>query len=120
VVEPFVHCQSSQADSSPKFGTSRVPWLSGTASWATFSAQQGILGLIPEMDGFRVDPCIPKDWKGFTAERKFRGKLLKIEVVNKSGVCTGVKKLTVNGVTVEGNIVPLAAMTDVTTVVAEM
>ncbi|MFA5257540.1 MAG: N,N'-diacetylchitobiose phosphorylase [Opitutales bacterium] len=120
VVEPFVHCQSSHADSSPKFGTSRVPWLSGTASWATYSAQQGILGLIPELEGFRIDPCIPHEWPGFSAERKFRGKLLKIEVVNKSGVCKGVKKLTVNGKVIEGNLVPLSAMTDVTEVAVEM
>jgi cellobiose phosphorylase len=120
VVEPFVHCQSSHADSSPKFGTSRVPWLSGTASWATFTAQQGILGLIPELDGFRIDPCIPHDWPGFSAERKFRGKLLKIEVVNKSGACQGVKKLTVNGKAIKGNLVPLSAMTDVTEIAVEM
>jgi N,N'-diacetylchitobiose phosphorylase len=120
VVEPFVHCQSTHADSSPKFGTSRVPWLSGTASWATYTAQQGILGLIPELEGFRIDPCIPHDWKGFTAERRFRGKMLKIEVKNKSGVCKGVKKLTVNGKAVKGNLVPLKSMTATTKIVAEM
>jgi cellobiose phosphorylase len=120
VVEPFVHCQSSHADSSPKFGTSRVPWLSGTASWATFTAQQGILGLIPELEGFRIDPCIPHVWPGFSAERKFRGKLLKIEVVNKSGSCQGVKKVTVNGKAIEGNLIPLSAMTDVTEIAVEM
>lgn len=72
------------------------------------------------MDGFRVDPCIPRNWPGFSAERKFRGKLLKIEVVNKSGVCKGVKKMTVNGKAIEGNLVPLSAMTAVTEIAVEM
>jgi hypothetical protein len=41
-------------------------------------------------------------------------------VKNKSGVCSGVKKLVVNGEEISGNVIPLAKMTDVTKVVAEM
>ncbi len=120
VIEPFVHCQSTHAQPSPKFGTSRVPWLSGTASWATFTALQGILGLIPELDGFRIDPCIPREWPGFSAVRRFRGKTLKIVVRNPHGKDRGVKSLTVNGRMTPGNVIPLDLLTDETEIVAEM
>ena len=50
------------------------PWLSGTASWAHYTATQFILGIRPEIDGLRIDPCIPKAWPGFTVKRVFRGK----------------------------------------------
>ena len=50
----------------------------------------------------------------------YDGKTLKIEVQNKSGVCKGVKKITVNGKAIKGNVVPLKAMTATTKIVAEM
>lgn len=105
-IEPFVHCQSTHAKASKKFGASRVPWLSGTASWSHYTATQGILGIKPEIEGLRIDPCIPKDWKGFTARRDFRGVSVEIEVLNPAGVNRGVASLTVNGKEVEGNLIP--------------
>ena len=36
----------------------------------------------PEIDGLRIDPCIPKAWPGFKMRRHFRGKNLRIEVRN--------------------------------------
>jgi len=39
-IKPFAHCQSTHAPCSPKFGVSRVPWLSGTASWSYYTATQ--------------------------------------------------------------------------------
>ena len=38
--------------------------------------------------------------------RVFRGKRVKIEVQNPSGVCKGIKSLTVDGVAIEGEVVP--------------
>ena len=119
-IEPYVHCQSTMAAPSPKAGKSRIPWLSGTASWAHFTATQHILGLRPEVAGLRIDPCIPKSWPGFTAVREFRGKTLNIEVRNPLGVSMGVKALTVDGRPVEGNIAPAAGLRDGAVIVAEL
>lgn len=96
-IEPYVHCQSTHSQFSARHGRSRVPWLSGTASWAHYTALQGILGLRPEVDGFRVDPCIPSGWAGFSATRVFRGKTIRVEVKNPRGVSRGVAELTHNG-----------------------
>jgi cellobiose phosphorylase len=32
-----------------------------------------ILGIRPEHDGLRIDPCLPSVWDGFEAKRRFRG-----------------------------------------------
>jgi cellobiose phosphorylase len=95
-----------------------VPWLSGTASWAHFTATQHILGIRPELDGLRIDPCIPKSWPGFTVKRVFRGRTLHIEVKNPAGVSRGVKSLTIDGRPVDGSLLPAAHLKDGARIVA--
>ncbi|MGF1485410.1 MAG: GH36-type glycosyl hydrolase domain-containing protein [Opitutales bacterium] len=96
-VEPYVHAQSTHSKYSKKFGTARVPWLSGTATWSYFAATQYILGLRPDLDAFIVDPCIPATWPGFKATRNWRGHALEIEVKNPNGIQKGITSLTLNG-----------------------
>jgi cellobiose phosphorylase len=119
-IEPYVHCQSTIAPPAKKAGRSRVPWLSGTASWAHYTATHYILGLRPEVGGLRIDPCIPKSWPGFTATREFRGKTLVIEVVNPSRVCRGVKSLSIDGRPIPGNLVPVSELRDGASIVATL
>lgn len=96
-IEPYVYCQFTHSKYSPRFGASRVPWLSGSATWSFFAVTQYILGVQPEYGGLRIDPCIPSAWKEFKVTRIFRGKSVAIEVKNPSGVQKGVKKLILNG-----------------------
>ena len=117
-VEPYVHCQTTYSSFNSNEGASRVPWLSGTASWSYYSATHWILGVRPEIEGLRVDPCIPKSWPGFAMRRHFRGKNLSIEVRNPSGVCKGVAELSVDGHRVEGCVVPTSLLRDGSTIVA--
>jgi cellobiose phosphorylase len=105
--EPYVYAQNILGDEHPQFGLGRNSWLSGTASWCYHAASQWILGIRPELDGLRIDPCIPASWDGFSVERKFRGKSYHIRVENREHVCKGVVKMTVDGNSVSGNIVPL-------------
>lgn len=102
-IEPYVHCQSTHSTFSKKFGVSRVPWLSGTASWSHYCATQTILGIVPTPRGLRIDPCIPSTWPGFSVKRRLRGKWLTIEVTNPDGVCRGVRTMEVDGKPVAGN-----------------
>jgi cellobiose phosphorylase len=119
-IEPYVHCQSTHAPASKKYGKSRVPWLSGTASWAHYTATQHILGVRPELDGLRIDPCIPKSWPGFTMRRVFRDKTIEIEIKNPTGVSRGVKSVTVDGRVIEGTLIPATKLKKGTHVVAEL
>ena len=107
--EPYVYAQNILSDEHPQFGLARNSWLSGTASWSYQAATQWILGIRPEYNGLRVDPCIPSAWEGFSATRKFRGGLVHITVHNPQGVCKGITKMTVDGKEVAGNLVPLGS-----------
>lgn len=119
--EPYVHCQTTYATSNRNAGKSRVPWLSGTASWSYHSAVQWILGVRPEIDGLRIDPCIPRAWKGFTVTRHFRGASYQIEVRNPAGVQKGVQRLTVDGRDLPpGALVPVVPAGKTVRVVVEM
>lgn len=105
-IEPYVHCQSTHSRFSPKFGVSRVPWLSGTASWSHYCATHTILGIQPRRDGLVIDPCIPSNWPGFKVRRRLRGKWLTIQVKNPHGRCRGVCEVRVNGTIIRGNFIP--------------
>lgn len=109
-IEPYVVCQSTHAKQSPKHGASRIPWLSGSAAWTYYAITRFILGIRPELNGLRIDPCIPSRWKSLTIQRRFRGKLLNIRVSNSAGVEKGVKKVVMNGVALENNFIPVAKM----------
>jgi N,N'-diacetylchitobiose phosphorylase len=105
-VEPYVHAQTTYSPYSPRAGNARTPWLTGAAAWAYYSAAQYILGLRPELDGLRVAPCIPHTWSGYRVTRRFRGREIHIEVRNPEGVCCGVKRMTLNGQPLTGNLIP--------------
>ena len=90
------------------FGQGKNSWLTGTAAWNMVAISQYILGVKPEFDGLRVDPSIPAAWDGFTATRQFRGDTYEIVIKNPNHVNKGVKSLTVDGVAVDGCIVPVS------------
>ncbi len=119
-IEPYVYCQFTHAPMSPRSGASRVPWLSGSASWAYVAGTQHILGLRADWNGLVIDPCIPKEWPGFTATRRFRDKTIRIEVRNPRGTEKGVTSLTLNGKRLPGNVIPADKLKDENTVVAEL
>jgi N,N'-diacetylchitobiose phosphorylase len=111
-IEPYVQGQTTYSIYSPRPGNTRTSWLTGAAAWAYFSATQYILGLRPEVDGLRIDPCIPGTWKGFKATRRFRDRTIQIDVKNPDGVCRGVKSLVLNGEALTGNLVPADRLED--------
>jgi len=119
-IEPYVYNQSTHGKYSPHFGASRLPWLSGSATWSFFAATQHILGIQPNYNGLVIDPCIPSDWKQFKATRRFRGKQLNITVKNETGVQKGVKKIIINGEEIAGNQIPVSKMKDINDIVVMM
>ena len=40
-------------------GEAKNSWLTGTAAWNFVAISQWILGIRPEHDGLRIDPCVP-------------------------------------------------------------
>ena len=105
--EPYVYSQMIAGKDAVKPGEAKNSWLTGTAAWNLYAVSQYILGIQPQYDGLKIDPCIPEEWDGFDISRKFRGALYKIEITNPDHVSKGVKKLIVNGKKIEGNLIPI-------------
>ncbi|MGE5251077.1 MAG: glycosyl hydrolase family 65 protein, partial [Bacteroidota bacterium] len=81
-------------------------WLTGTAAWNYVAITQWILGIRPEYEGLRIDPCIPPTWKEFRATRCFRGHTFRITVHNPEGVSRGVRRITIDGQDLQGSLLP--------------
>ena len=95
--EPYVYSQMIAGKDAKFFGEAKNSWLTGTAAWTFMNVSQYILGVQPTLKGLSIDPCVPKDFGGFTINRKYRNVEYHIEVKNPDSVEKGVKELIVNG-----------------------
>jgi cellobiose phosphorylase len=105
--EPYVYSQMIAGKDAFKPGEAKNSWLTGTASWNYYTITQYILGIQPQYNGLKVDPCIPKDWSGFEIVRKFRDAVYNIKVIKQKNVSKGIISLKVNGNKIDGNVIPV-------------
>ena len=95
--EPYSYCQFIMGRDHTAFGRARHPFMTGSSGWAYYAATRYMLGIRPEFDTLTVDPCIPAEWDGFEAVRKWRGAEYRITVRNPEHVEKGVRELRVDG-----------------------
>ena len=113
--EPYVYSQMIAGRDAASFGEGKNSWLTGTAAWTFLSISQAILGLKPTLDGLKVDPCLPREMKGFTVTRRYRGAIYRITVKNPDGVQHGIREIRVNGTLQESNVLaPAPAGSEIT------
>jgi cellobiose phosphorylase len=105
-MEPYVYSQMVAGKDAPRHGEAKNSWLTGTAAWNLVAITQYLLGVRPEHEGLRVQPCIDPQIKAFVIRRQCRGAQYEIQVSNQ--ISGGQPKLTVNGRPIEGNLVPYA------------
>jgi cellobiose phosphorylase len=105
--EPYVYAQMIAGRDAPTHGEAKNSWLTGTAAWNYYAIVQWILGIRPAYDGLQIAPAIPERWTGFRAVRRFRGVTYDI-TVRREGPGNAVK-LTVDGQSVAGEVVPAPA-----------
>ena len=104
--EPYVYSQMVAGPYAPRFGQAKNSWLTGTAAWTFYAASQGILGVKPDYDGLKIDPCLPASLENVRIVRKFRGSEYHIHILNRAGDEKGSVRLTVDGRAVEGCVLP--------------
>ncbi len=105
--EPYVYSQMIAGKDAFKPGEAKNSWLTGTAAWNYFAITQYILGIFPDYEGLKVDPCIPESWNGYIVNRVFRGAKYRIEIKNPDHVSKGIKQLIIDGKEIKGNIIPV-------------
>ncbi len=105
--EPYIFSQMITGNDHPKFGAAKNSWLTGTASWTLKAATDWILGIRPEFHGLKIDPCIPKKWNKFRVIRNFRNAIYDIQFLNPEHLSKGIKKIKLDNVIQENNILPV-------------
>ncbi|WP_410506262.1 GH36-type glycosyl hydrolase domain-containing protein [Haloimpatiens sp. FM7315] len=79
--EPYV-MTADVYDKEPYEGRGGWSWYTGTSGWMYRVAVEGILGLKLEKNiGFRIEPCIPKDWNEYSLEFRKSKAIYKIKVL---------------------------------------
>jgi len=102
--EPYVYSQTIAGRDAQNYGEAKNSWLTGTAAWTYVAASQGILGICPDFDGLKIDPCLPKEIQKYKAVRKFRGAAYHISVTNSGGK---IPSMVVDGIPSQSMIIPL-------------
>lgn len=105
--EPYVYSQMIAGKDAPKQGEAKNSWLTGTAAWNFYAISQYILGIHTDYDGLIIDPCIPKNWDGYSVTRKYRGAMYLIDVENPSHVSKGVRCISINGEEKSPGVIPV-------------
>jgi len=106
-MEPYVYSQMIAGKDAVRHGEAKNSWLTGTAAWNYVAITQAILGIKPDFDGLKIEPCIPSDWESYTVTRQFRGDMYRIKVTNPNRVSKGVASVTVDGQRIEGQVIPV-------------
>jgi cyclic beta-1,2-glucan synthetase len=106
-VEPYVIAADIYGRP-PHTGRGGWTWYTGSASWFYRVALETVLGVQRRGDKLVIDPCVARDWPGFTITYRFGSATYRVRVDNAAGVERGVKWVEVDGVKQEGNAVPLA------------
>jgi cellobiose phosphorylase len=100
-VEPYVMAADVYAVS-PHTGRGGWTWYTGSAGWMYRLIVESLLGLRLKVDKLHITPCLPAHWPGFKLHYRFRETVYHISVVQ-----DGVAGLSVDGVELEGRVIPL-------------
>jgi cellobiose phosphorylase len=104
--EPYVTPGNAAGPDSDRYCEGGWTWYTGSATWLFRVGSEWLLGVRPDWDGLRVDPCIPAHWDRFCMKRDFRGATYEIRVHNPDHVSSGVARMTLDGSKVDGNLLP--------------
>jgi len=105
--EPYVYAQMIAGPDAPRYGEAKNSWLTGTAAWNWVAFTQHIIGVRPEIDGLRIDPCLPAELDNVHFTRRCRNAEYRVTIHNRSAGAP--PRLTIDGAPCDGNLVPYAA-----------
>jgi hypothetical protein len=72
-------------------------WYTGATAWLYRAGLESIFGFRKRGSTLSIDPCIPREWKGFEIVYRHGSTLYRIKVENPSVVCRGVSSLSLDG-----------------------
>ena len=102
-VEPYVIAADVYGQGN-LIGRGGWTWYTGSSSWYYKAGIEYILGLKIENGYMTINPCIPKDWKEYQIQYKWKESIYHINVKNLDGKNSGVTKVLLNENEVENKI----------------
>ncbi|MBI4918081.1 MAG: glycosyl transferase family 36 [Acidobacteria bacterium] len=78
--EPYVLPGNVDGPASPHHGRGGWTWYTGSAAWLHRVVTHHVLGVRPEWDGLRLDPCLPAGWDRARMVRPWRGATYRITI----------------------------------------
>jgi cyclic beta-1,2-glucan synthetase len=101
-VEPYVVAGDIYAEA-PHIGRGGWTWYTGSAGWLYRAGIESILGFRVRGTSLLIDPCIPRNWPGYSMEFRYHSSTYKITVENPSGVARGVALTELDGKLLAGS-----------------
>ncbi|HVI59123.1 MAG TPA: glycosyl transferase family 36 [Luteimonas sp.] len=95
-VEPYV-IAADVYSVAPHVGRGGWTWYTGSGAWIYRAGLEAILGFRKQGDRLCLDPCIPRDWPGFSLEYRHGGSRYQVEVANPRGACGGIARCELDG-----------------------
>lgn len=106
--EPYAMFNSYFApETGYRAGTPGQSWRTASSSWLLKSTVEYVFGMHPEIDGLRIEPCLPLSWRECSIKKVFRGCTYNVRFVGDGKGCD-VISMTVDGksVSYKDNVVP--------------
>lgn len=101
--EPYVLPGNVDGPDSPWYGRGGWTWYTGSASWLHRVVAEWVIGVRPEWEGLRIDPCLPPSWSRARMTRSWRGSLYDIRIKRGGGD----PEVTMDGQRVEDGLLPV-------------
>ena len=79
-------------------------WYTGSSSWYYKAGIEYILGLKIEKGYLTIEPCIPRDWKEYQMQYKYKESIYNIKVKNENNKNYGITKVLLDNIEVENKI----------------
>ena len=99
-VEPYVACADVYSVA-PHVGRGGWTWYTGSGAWLYRAGLEAILGFHVRGDHLRLDPCIPRDWPGFSIEYRHGSSRYLIEVCNPDRGSHGIARAALDGIALD-------------------
>ena len=107
-VEPYVAAGDVYAEP-PLAGRGGWTWYTGSAGWLYRAGLEWILGFRVRGQVLHIDPCIPRNWPGYSIDFRYHSANYKITVKNPLGLSRGVASTSIDGKAFVGRAnIPLA------------
>lgn len=100
--EPYTLCNCYMGrETGYRYGKPGQSWRTASGQWFVKALVQYVFGFEPTLAGIEMNPCMPKSWSGAKVEKKFRGCVYNVEYIN-----TGTVSITVDGIKIDGKLLP--------------